>query len=87
MPVQIYKNGSLQGNASALDFGGNGVSVSTVGGRATITYYPGGGGGGFIAPPATPNSPGTLNDIAIDLSYLYVCIATNKWVRTALSSW
>jgi hypothetical protein len=44
-------------------------------------------GGGFVAPPATPNSPGTLNDLAVDLSYFYVCIATNKWIRTALSSW
>lgn len=40
-----------------------------------------------VDPPASSSSPGTPGTIAYDASYLYVCIATDTWVRTALESW
>jgi Repeat of unknown function (DUF5907) len=43
-----------------------------------------------IATAKTPSSAtdiGTTGDIAWDASYVYVCVATNTWKRTALSSW
>jgi hypothetical protein len=37
--------------------------------------------------PATASSTGTLGEIRIDASYIYVCTATNTWVRSALTTW
>lgn len=40
----------------------------------------------WVAAPASAASAGTVNQIAYDNSYLYVCIATNTWVRTPLAT-
>jgi hypothetical protein len=37
-------------------------------------------------PPAHYNSTGTLGQIATDSSYMYVCIATNTWVRSSITT-
>lgn len=37
--------------------------------------------------PTASTSTGVKGQICYDSSYLYVCIATNTWKRTALSSW
>lgn len=37
--------------------------------------------------PATATDTGTTGQIAWDSSYIYVCIATNTWVRSALTTW
>lgn len=56
-------------------------------------YNPGasssGGGSGinYVTPPATSTSPGTAGQVAYDGSYFYICVATNVWVRAAISDW
>lgn len=37
--------------------------------------------------PETASSTGTVGQVAWDTSYFYVCVATNTWKRTALSTW
>jgi len=37
--------------------------------------------------PATATSTGTAGDIAYDADYIYVCVATDTWKRSALSTW
>jgi hypothetical protein len=37
--------------------------------------------------PASGNAAGNQGDICWDSGYLYVCISTNSWKRSALSSW
>ena len=37
--------------------------------------------------PASATATGTAGDMAWDASYIYVCIATNTWKRTALTTW
>lgn len=39
------------------------------------------------APPLTAADPGVAGTITWDASFLYVCIATDTWVRTALTTW
>lgn len=49
-----------------------------------------GGGGGsasFVSPPTSSTSNGTAGAIAYDSNYFYICIATNRWVRTSLAQW
>lgn len=37
--------------------------------------------------PTSASSTGTKGQIATDSSYIYVCTATNTWVRTPITSW
>lgn len=37
--------------------------------------------------PAGPGDTGNAGDICWDADYLYVCVATNTWERSALSTW
>ncbi len=37
--------------------------------------------------PASATSSGTAGDIRYDANYLYVCVATNTWKRSALTTW
>jgi hypothetical protein len=41
---------------------------------------------GSYVPPAN-NSPGTKGQIAYDSGYVYVCVATNTWLRSSLATW
>jgi len=40
-----------------------------------------------VAPPKTASSPCTAGSWSYDANYVYVCVATNAWKRTALSVW
>jgi hypothetical protein len=37
--------------------------------------------------PSSASSSGTAGDICWDANYIYVCIATDTWKRTAISTW
>lgn len=41
----------------------------------------------FTAVPASSSALGTAGQIAYNSTYFYVCVATNTWVRTSLSTW
>lgn len=55
-----------------------------------VTWVQVGGSGNdtWVAAPAAPNSAGIAGQRAYDADgFLYVCIATNTWVRYAGSTW
>lgn len=37
--------------------------------------------------PSSATDTGEVGDIAWDANYFYVCVATNQWTRTPLSTW
>jgi hypothetical protein len=37
--------------------------------------------------PATSTSTGTTGQVAFDQNYIYYCVATDTWKRSALSTW
>lgn len=37
--------------------------------------------------PTTPGDTGTIGEIRVTATHIFVCIATNTWVRTGLTSW
>ena len=37
--------------------------------------------------PATAGAAGNAGDICWDASYVYVCVATNTWKRSAIATW
>ena len=40
-----------------------------------------------VAVPSSATAPGSVGQWAADSTYLYVCIAANTWVRSALTTW
>lgn len=40
-----------------------------------------------VSVPASATATGIANQIAFDSTYIYVCVATNTWVRSALATW
>lgn len=41
----------------------------------------------LVAAPSTASSPGVAGQVAYDATHIYVCIATNSWVRATLAAW
>ncbi len=37
--------------------------------------------------PLSATSTGTAGDIRYDANYVYVCVATNTWKRTSITTW
>lgn len=42
---------------------------------------------GFTNPPALASSTGTQGTVIVSGGYIYICIATNTWVRNTVASW
>lgn len=40
-----------------------------------------------VATPSTATSTGTAGQWSYDATHIYVCIATNTWVRATLAAW
>ena len=40
-----------------------------------------------VPAPSTNSSPGAVGEIAHDSGYLYVCVATDSWIRVVKSAW
>lgn len=90
--IPVYANGSAAVNPVV----GNGaVAIDT----ATGTMKIGDGSTAFgslaalngtparATAPATAGATGTTGQIAFDATHIYVCIATNTWVRATLATW
>lgn len=41
----------------------------------------------FVSAPGTASSTGTAGQIAYDSTHIYVCVATDTWVRASLATW
>ena len=47
----------------------------------------GAGGITIVSAPATSTSTGSVGQIAYDSSYVYICVASNSWVRVTRETW
>lgn len=89
-------------NTTAINFGGAADTISigntsstagtttvnhglTVSGKAVFNANVVMDLGGYV--PATSFSAGIKGQIAYDASYVYICVATNTWKRSPLSTW
>lgn len=41
----------------------------------------------IVAAPTTAADSGTSGQIAFDTGYVYICVATNTWLRAAIATW
>lgn len=80
----VNPNGNVDfyvGGNHIMTINNNGVNMD---GRFFENYVD---GGGWTGVPATPTSAGITGMRSYDNNYLYICIATNTWVRTPLATW
>jgi hypothetical protein len=74
-----------------IDMGGNVIASGTITSTGNINTSGQFVGTGSIASisttvPATAGSSGVKGTIAYDSSYIYICVATNTWIRAARSA-
>jgi len=90
-----YFTGSANGTVDAINITGSadfanwqksGVSkfkVDNDGGVTVNKYYV----SAMNTAPSSASDTGTLGEIRVTATYIYVCTATNTWVRTSLATW
>ena len=78
--VLIQNGGSFTDAGFRLDVNG----TARVQGNLTTTQY---NVSALNTAPASATATGTLGEIRITAGFIYVCTATNTWVRTALTTW
>jgi hypothetical protein len=76
---------------TTIDMGGNVITSGTITSTGNVTTSGQFVGTGSIASisttaPATAGSAGVKGTIAYDSSYIYICVATNTWIRAARSA-
>ena len=91
----VAKNGTGAGTALQVANKGTGLSINVTDGTSTKASIA--ASGVVTAPqytlsalntaPASATATGTLGEIRVVADFIYVCTATNTWVRTALSTW
>ena len=64
--------------------GSGGVILSATGGQLEIN---GSTAVGYTGAPGASGATGATGQLALDSDYLYACIGTNTWKRTALTGW
>jgi hypothetical protein len=56
-------------------------SYGDLSGTPTLNFVP------TASPPASASATGTAGQLAYDSSYLYICTATDTWMRVAIATW
>lgn len=84
-------DGSTGPQGSTGSTGATGLTGATGVGTTGITGHTGATGATgpaptVIAAPTHNNSTGSVGQMAYDGSYLYVCVATNTWVRSSITT-
>jgi hypothetical protein len=85
--------GTTNGKIGTLDAGGD-IAIETnsngaAGGGARKFKFRANGTLQISAPitPSSSSAPGQTGDICWDSNYMYVCVSSNKWKRSALTTW
>lgn len=83
--ISIISNGDVNNSNELL------LSTSGLTSGRTINYPDSNGTlptiSNFTTGPATASSPGKQGEIRYDGSFLYICVATDTWMRTSIATW
>lgn len=71
---------------SAIDLA-DALAAGEIASQSVLEYVDAAIAGLLIAAPASAGASGIAGQIAKDTNYLYICVATNTWKRTALATW
>jgi hypothetical protein len=92
-PKRSYTSGAvptasdLETNEVAINWADSKAFTKNAAGNIVSVTLGGGSGLSWSSVPASATASGTAGQTSYDSSYYYVCVATNTWVRTALSTW
>jgi hypothetical protein len=81
--AKLWVRGST-GNVLINTSSDDGVTPLQVNGAAKATQYK---LTALNTAPASATDTGTLGEIRVTAGFIYICTATNTWVRTALATW
>jgi hypothetical protein len=88
--IDLNGFGTSQNNVRMINDANGQLTINTVtGGNLQVNangVYTTGGFHVNLATPASSSAPCTAGQIGADAKYVYVCVATNSWKRSALSS-
>ena len=62
-------------------------NINIVGNEITVLQAKAAVAPAIVGEPASPTAIGTAGSIAYTTTHLYICVATNTWVRASLSTW
>ncbi|MGB9198623.1 MAG: hypothetical protein WCB53_17000 [Terriglobales bacterium] len=89
--INLNGFGTQQNNVRIINDANGQLTISTVtGGNLQVNENGVFTAGSFhvnLATPSSSSAPCTAGQIGADQNYVYVCIATNTWKRSKLSSW
>jgi hypothetical protein len=88
--INLNGFGTSQNNVHLINDANGQLTISTVtGGSLRINengVYTAGSFHLNLATPSSSSAPCTAGEIGADTKYIYICVATNKWKRSALGS-
>lgn len=90
--IQFNASGNFSANSN-LSYDSSNIkltvgNLSLIGSNSAVTYANGLMAASQISSvPSTASSTGIKGQIAFDTSYIYICIATNTWMRAAIVTW
>lgn len=87
--TKANSNGNTNETVIGYSAIGNGSNTVTLGNDAVTDTYLKGNTHIPIStsPPASASATGVKGTVIVTSDYIYVCVATNTWKRTALSTW
>jgi hypothetical protein len=63
----------------------NGETLSSVRSKLNANFSSLNGKTELVSAPASATASGVVGQVAIDTTYIYICTATNTWVRAPLA--
>jgi hypothetical protein len=88
--IDLNGFGTSQNNVRMINDANGQLTISTVtGGKLQVNangVYTTGSFHVNLSTPASSSAPCTAGQIGADAKYVYVCVATNTWKRSALGS-
>ncbi len=72
---------------NTLSFSGNNVGMGTTSPTAKLDINSNTIRLRTAKTPVSATDTGNAGDICWDANYIYICVATNTWKRSAISSW
>ena len=86
-PVLMLGEPGVESNTGKLKIGDGQSPWSALPYTEGVTGPQGDAGTVSDIPPGSTGSAGATGQLALDSDFLYVCIGTNSWKRTTLTSW
>jgi hypothetical protein len=77
----IYTANDVLIKLLTVDGDGSGIDADKLDGKHSSYFL------NIVAAPSSATSTGTVGQVAYDVSFFYICVATNTWKRVSITGW